>query len=77
MKEWMAQADPPKEARTFERMGGRSQPISSDKMANYFKEWTTAIVFSKKIYRLYENSRFNIYPLKITSSLDYSMPKEN
>ena len=32
MKKWMAQADPPKQASTFERMNDRLQTVSSNKM---------------------------------------------
>ena len=42
MKEWMAQADPPKEANTVKKMNDRSLLISSNKKTHYFKEWTTA-----------------------------------
>ena len=42
MKEWMAQADPPKEANTVKKMNDRSLLISSNKNTFYFKEWTTA-----------------------------------
>ena len=48
MKEWMPQADPPKEASTFERMNGRLQPLSSNKMTKYFKEWMTPSTVLKK-----------------------------
>ena len=41
MKEWMAKADPPKESSTFERTNGRPQLPFSNKMTQYFKEWTT------------------------------------
>ena len=54
MKEWMAQADPVKEANTVKQMNGRSLLLSSNKMTLYFKEWTSAsgalkkyIVFTK------------------------------
>ena len=50
MKEWMAQADPPKEASTFERVNDRSQLLSSNGMRHYFKELKTASgVLKKKI----------------------------
>ena len=42
IKEWMTQADPPKEASTFERMNDRSQLLSSNGMRHYFKELKTA-----------------------------------
>ena len=48
----MAQAHPQKEARTFERMNGRSLLLCSNKMTHYFKEWTTASDVLKKIYFL-------------------------
>ena len=37
MKEWMAQANPPKESITFERMNDRLQLLSSKKITQYFK----------------------------------------
>ena len=37
----MAQADPPKEANTFARVNDWLQLLSSKKMIQYFKEWTT------------------------------------
>ena len=44
----MAKIDPPKEASLLERMDGRRQLLSSNKMIHYFKEWTNATVFKKK-----------------------------
>ena len=41
MKEWMAHADPPKEASLFERMNGRPQLLFSNKMTHHFIEWMT------------------------------------
>ena len=41
MKEWMAQADRPKGSSTIERMNGRPQPLFSNRVTHYFKEWTT------------------------------------
>ena len=37
----MAQADPPKEANTFERMNGRPQLLFSNKITHYLIEWMT------------------------------------
>ena len=37
MKEWMAQANPPKESSTFERMNDQLQLLSSKKITQYFK----------------------------------------
>ena len=52
MKELMAQADPQKGSSTFERTNGRLQLLSSNKMTQYFKEWTTPIsVLEKYITR--------------------------
>ena len=48
IKEWMAQADPPKEASAFERMNDRSQLLSSNGMRHYFKELKTASGVLKK-----------------------------
>ena len=49
VKEWMAQADPPKEANTVKKMNGRSLLIFSNKTTHYFKEWTAARCFEKNI----------------------------
>ena len=48
MKEWTAQADHPKEVRTFERMNGRPQLLFSNKMPHYFIEWMTLSHLLKK-----------------------------
>lgn len=56
LKEWMAQAGPSKEASTFERMNGRPQSLSSNKMAHYFKKWMNI-----SLQMLFEK---NILPLK-------------
>ena len=37
MKEWMAQANAPKESSTFERVNDRLQLLSSKKITQYFK----------------------------------------
>ena len=49
VKEWMAQADPPREANTVKKMNGRSLLIFSNKTTHYFKEWTAARCFEKSI----------------------------
>ena len=41
MKEWMAQANPPKEATTIKKMNDLSLLLSSNKMAHYFQGRTT------------------------------------
>ena len=38
MKEWMAQADSPKETNTVKRVNGWLLLLSSNKMTHYFKE---------------------------------------
>ena len=48
----MAQADPPKEASTFERMNDRSQLLSANGMRHYFKELKTASGVLNKIFCL-------------------------
>ena len=45
----MNEAYPPKEASTFESMDERPQFFSSNKMAHYFKESTTACGVLKKV----------------------------
>ena len=37
MKEWMAQADPSKEARMFVRMNGRLELLSANKRTHFLK----------------------------------------
>ena len=49
VKEWMTQADPPKEANTVKKMNGRSLLIFSNKTTHYFKEWTAVRCFEKNI----------------------------
>ena len=39
----MAEADPPKEASTVKKMGGRSLLLSSNKITHYIKEWMTVL----------------------------------
>ena len=72
MKEWMAQADSPKEANTFRKMYGRSLLISSNKKTHYFNEWTTAsgrpTTVLKKMYCLYKYLTLQIDPLSSSSS---------
>ena len=48
MKEWMAQADPPKEASTFARINSRPQLFFSNKMTHYFIDWMTPSGLLKK-----------------------------
>ena len=48
MKEWMAQANPPKETSAFERMDGRPQLLFLNKTTHYFRKWTTASGVLKK-----------------------------
>ena len=38
MKDWMAQADTPKEANTVKKMNGQLQLLSSNKTTHYFNE---------------------------------------
>ena len=60
MKEWMAQADPTKEASTVKKMNGRTLILSSNKMTHYFKEWTTPSGVFKKIYCLFKHLMLQI-----------------
>ena len=52
MKEWISQADPPKEASKFERMNGRPQLLFSIKVTHYFIEWTPPSSLLKNILPL-------------------------
>ena len=54
MEEWMAQADPSKEASTVKKMNGRLLLLSSNKMTHYSREWATTSGVLKKIYCLYK-----------------------
>ena len=50
MKEWTAQANPPKEANTVKKMNDQLLLLSSNKATYCIKEWTTAgSIFKKKI----------------------------
>ena len=55
VKEWMAQADHPKEAYTVKKLNGPSLLLSSNKTTLYFKEWTTASSALKK-YIVFTNT---------------------
>ena len=55
MKEWMAQAYPPKEANTVKKMNGQLLLFFPNKMTHYFKVWTIASGVLKKINCLYKN----------------------
>ena len=68
MKQWMAQADPPREANTVKKMNGRSLLIFSNKTTNYFKEWTAASFVLEKLYCLYKNLMHQIDPLNSSCS---------
>ena len=50
----MAQPDPTKENKTFERMNGWPQLPFSNKMTHYFIEWMTPSGLLKKIYYSYK-----------------------
>ena len=45
MKEWMAQADPPKEVSAVKKMNGRSLLFSSNKMTHTLKNGQLQVVF--------------------------------
>ena len=63
MKEWMAQADLPKEAKTVKKMNVRSLLLYSNKKTLYFKEWRTASGALKEIYCLFKNLMLQRDPL--------------
>ena len=50
IKEWMPQADPPREESASDRINGCLQLLSSNKMIQCFKEWTTPGSVLEKIY---------------------------
>ena len=76
MKEWMAQANPPKESSTFERMNNWIQMLSSKKMTQYFKEWTTPISVLKKTLQLCFCSMFKTMGQKSSNPVLLSRPVE-
>ena len=75
MKEWMAQADPPKEDCAVKKMNGRLLLLLSNKMTHYFKEWTTASGVLKKIYYRSKNLMLQIDPLNSSCSQKLQYPK--
>ena len=68
MKEWMAQADPPKEASMFARMNDRPQLLFSKKMTHYFTDWTVPSGLLKKNITLTRNVMLQIHPLNSSYS---------
>ena len=75
MKEWMAQADPPKEDCAVKKMNGRLLLLLSNKMTHYFKEWTTASGVLIKIYCPYKNLMLQIDPIQSSCSQKLQHPK--
>ena len=75
MKEWMAQADPLREAGTVEKMNGRSLLIFSNKTTHYFKECPAERCVLKKIYCLYKNLMLQIDPLSSSCSQKLQFPE--
>ena len=74
----MTQADPPKEASTFERMNGRPQLLFSNKMTHYFIEWTSGPSgLLKNILPLQKICCFKQILLIVAAPKNYSTPKEN
>ena len=49
VKEWMVQADPPKDSGMFKKMNGQLQLLPSNKMIHYFKKWTTPCGILKRM----------------------------
>ena len=77
VKEWMAQADPPREANTVKKMNGRSQLIFSNKTTHYFKEWTAARCFEKKYIVSTKMYYFKQILLAVAVPKSYCTPEEN
>ena len=75
MKEWMAQANPPKEASNVKKIKGRSILLSSNKWTHYFKEQTAASSVFKKIYCLYKNLKQILLAVPVSNNC--STPTEN
>ena len=78
MRKWMAQGDPPKEISTVKKMNGRSLLLSSNKMTQYFKEWTTpGGVLKKYILFLQKFEASNRPSLTVAVPKNCSSLKEN
>ena len=77
MEEWMAQADPSKEASTVKKMNGRLLLLSLNKMTHYSREWATASGVLKKIYCLYKNLILQIDPLNSNYLQKLQYPERN
>ena len=69
MKEWMAQADPSKEARMFVRMNGRLELLSSNKRTHFLKT-----VESYKLYCLILRLKIILPSQKFGASNISSLP---
>ena len=78
MKKWMAQGDPPKEVSAVKKMNDRSLLLFSNKMAHYFKEWTTpGGALKKYILILQKFDASNRSSLTVAVPKNYSFPSEN
>ena len=75
MKEWMAQAYPPKEANTVKKMNGQLLLFFPNKMTHYFKVWTIASGALKKINCLYKNLILQLDPLNSSNSKELQGPE--
>ena len=77
MIEWMAQADPTREANTVKKMIEKSLFLSLNKITHYFKKWTTPRGVLKKIYCLYLDLMFQIDPLNNSCSQKLWYPERS
>ena len=68
----VAQADRPKGGSTIERMNGRPQPLFSNRVTHYFKEWATPSGLLKKIYCSHK-----MFDASVAVPKNFSTPKEN
>ena len=75
MTEWMAQADPTKEASTVKKMNERSLLFSSNKTTHYFKKMDDCKWCFENIYSLYKNLMLQIDPLNISCSQKLRYPE--
>ena len=75
MIEWMAQTDPLREAITVKKMNYQLLLLSLNKIAHYYKKWTTANGALKAIYCLYKNMMLQIYSLNSSCSQKQQYPK--
>ena len=76
MKQWIAHADPPREARMVKKINDCLLLLFSNKMTHYFKEWSASGLLKKKILSLQKLDASNRLS-SVAVPKNYSTPKEN